>query len=141
MSGNGHRTTELEARYLAAIATDDYTDGDPTAWVWSWSPAQGFGKQAGGIAASLCKKGLAEVDGLDGDEACIRLTEEGLKVVVRRWMSAHAEDYRDGATGELNPTGLAEGAAAELCLNDEGGPLDDPDHWIWELALEPKEDR
>lgn len=51
------------------------------------------------------------------------------------WMAQHAEDHRDGC-GDVNLTSLAEACADAFGVADEGGPLDDPDHWIWELALE-----
>lgn len=70
--------TSNEAKYMRAIKNSDYQDEeDGTGWVWSWDPAYAFGKSAGGIAASLCKKGLAEDDGLPGEESSIRLTEKG----------------------------------------------------------------
>ncbi len=33
-----------------------------------------------------------------------------------------------------DPTQIAEKCADLFNVNFEGGPLDDPDHWIWELA-------
>ncbi len=78
--------TANELDYLKAIMTDDYNDqvlstdsaaediaGNP---VWSWSPAQQFGASAGGIASSLCKKGLAHAEG-EGEEQTIELTLAG----------------------------------------------------------------
>lgn len=56
------------------------------------------------------------------------------KPEVLRWMQANADDYRDRITGEVNLTALAEAAANHWCQDYEGGPLDDPDHWVWELA-------
>ena len=50
-------------------------------------------------------------------------------------MRSIAEEHRD-ENGEINHTSLAEAIAAQFNENDEGGPLDDPDHWIWEVALE-----
>jgi len=51
---------------------------------------------------------------------------------IKNWMRANVEDYRDPATGEINSTGLAEGAA-DAC--DAGAELDDETSEIWELAL------
>jgi hypothetical protein len=51
------------------------------------------------------------------------------------WMVQRAEDHRDGC-GEVNLTSLAEACADAFDDAEEGGPLDDPDHWIWDLALE-----
>jgi len=72
------KITTLEAKYMKAIRDSDYQDSeDGTGWVWSWDAAEGFGASAGGIASSLCKKGLAEDCGLSGDESSIRLTAKG----------------------------------------------------------------
>jgi hypothetical protein len=49
------------------------------------------------------------------------------------------EEHRDARTSEIDLTGLAEAAAAAFGIDDEGGPLDDPDHWIWEAAIEAAE--
>jgi hypothetical protein len=46
------------------------------------------------------------------------------------WMLNNASDHEDNATS------LAESAAAHFEINEVGGPLDDPDHWIWDLAIE-----
>lgn len=46
---------------------------------------------------------------------------------VRNWMRRNAEDY-DG------PTALAE--AANIALVLPYGAMDDPDHWIWDEAVE-----
>lgn len=46
---------------------------------------------------------------------------------LREWMEVNAEDY-DGATA------LAE--AADIHWDLPAWWLDDPDHWIWELASE-----
>lgn len=61
------------------------------------------------------------------------------KVAVHAWMIAHREEHRDPATCEINCTALAEEAAHAFDADEEGGCLDDPDHWIWELALETAE--
>lgn len=52
---------------------------------------------------------------------------------VRRWMEYVKEVYRDGKTGEVNCTKLAEDAAeaGELYLNDTD--FDIPE-WVFELA-------
>lgn len=57
---------------------------------------------------------------------------------VRRWMQANRAAHVDPQTGELNCTGLAEAAAAEWDRDHEGGPIDDPDHWVWDLAVEAR---
>ena len=58
---------------------------------------------------------------------------------VTAWMLLSLEEHRDARTSEINLTGLAEAAAAAFGIDDEGGPLDDPDHWIWEAAIEAAE--
>lgn len=58
------------------------------------------------------------------------------RVAVTAWMRRNREDFRVARTGELNLTAMAETAAAEWDQDDEGGPLDDPDHWIWEAAVD-----
>lgn len=57
---------------------------------------------------------------------------------VKVWMRSNLDTYRDEC-GDVNLTALAEGAAAEFEINDEGGPLDDPDSWIWDLAVKVSE--
>jgi hypothetical protein len=53
---------------------------------------------------------------------------------ARTWMRDNAEDYRDPKTGEINSTALAEACAETFDVKDEGGPLDDETHWIWDEA-------
>lgn len=55
------------------------------------------------------------------------------KSEAKDWMQANVHDYRDHVTGEVNATSLAE-ACADHFSQDE--VLDDPDHWIWEIAIE-----
>lgn len=57
---------------------------------------------------------------------------------VKKWMRMNLETYRDSC-GEVNLTALAEGAAEEFEIDGEGGPLDDPDSWIWEFAVKVSE--
>lgn len=54
------------------------------------------------------------------------------------WMRAEA-DVTDA--GELSATKLAESCADHFDVKDEGGPLDDDGHWIWEVALEVVDER
>ena len=54
---------------------------------------------------------------------------------VSTWMRRRCDAYRDEVTGEVDATALAEAAAAALDANGTDGPLDDEQHWIWELAL------
>jgi hypothetical protein len=57
---------------------------------------------------------------------------------VKKWMRANLETYRDGC-GDVNLTAIAEGAAEEFGIDHEGGPLDDPDSWILDLAFKVSE--
>ena len=50
------------------------------------------------------------------------------------WMRAHLWEYVDAITGEVDCTGMATGAAEAFAHAEEGGPLDDETHWIWEVA-------
>ena len=45
-------------------------------------------------------------------------------------------EHVDNVTNEINRTSLAESAAEEFNKSSEDGPLDDPDHWIWDCAHE-----
>ena len=54
---------------------------------------------------------------------------------ARKWMRRNADAYLE-PTGEVNLTRLAEACAAEFDANQEGGPLDDEEHFIWEIAVE-----
>lgn len=49
------------------------------------------------------------------------------------FMISIAEAYDDGIS--VNLTRLAEECAVEFDCADEGGPLDDPAHEIWDWAL------
>lgn len=53
---------------------------------------------------------------------------------VLGFMRGRAYLFVDAQTGETNLTELAEDAAGYFHQNHKGGCLDDPDHWIWELA-------
>ena len=58
------------------------------------------------------------------------------EAAARAWMLAHIEEHRDPKTSELDMTSIAEACAAAFGEDDEGGPLDDETHWIWDLAFE-----
>ena len=64
-----------------------------------------------------------------------------MKSKVRTWMRIHLEEYRDGRTGEINLTTMCEDAATEFGMNEEGGPLDDDTHWIWDVSVEVTPER
>ena len=55
---------------------------------------------------------------------------------VKSYMNNIYLDHVDKATNELNHTSLVESAADYFEQDYENGPLDDPDHWIWEIVLE-----
>lgn len=57
---------------------------------------------------------------------------------VKVWMAINYSDFIDSRTNELNLTAIVEAAAEAFNKNFEDGPLDDPDHWIWECPLELK---
>lgn len=57
---------------------------------------------------------------------------------VKSYMNNIYSDHVDNHTGEINYTSLVESAACCFEQDYENGPLDDPDHWIWEIALEIK---
>lgn len=50
---------------------------------------------------------------------------------IAAWMRAHAEEYRDRRTGEINTTALVEGWD-RACA--DGGATLDSDHIAWDLA-------
>ncbi len=50
------------------------------------------------------------------------------------FMVSIAGEFDDGA--EVSCTGLAEACAAEFDCADEGGPLDDETHPIWDWAVD-----
>lgn len=54
---------------------------------------------------------------------------------AKRWMRAHSAEHIDEC-GDVNFTSLAESCACAFDCADEGGPLDDETHWIWDVAVE-----
>ena len=57
------------------------------------------------------------------------------KLNARNWCRRHADTFRDRRTGEVDSTALAEACAAHFDVDGLRGPLDDPDHWIWDVAI------
>lgn len=55
---------------------------------------------------------------------------------VKLWMRNNYSEHVDDTTGEVNLTSICEAAADYFEEDNEGGPLDDPDHWIWECPIE-----
>ena len=62
-----------------------------------------------------------------------RSHQRELRNTVTRWMYRNAGSFADPRTGEVNMTRLAE-EAADVAGEDHW--LDDPDHWIWEVAAD-----
>jgi len=64
--------------------------------------------------------------------------EYATRTLIRRWMLSALQDGEciDPTTGGANLTELAEGAAHAVG-HDEW--LDDPDHWIWDEAIQAAE--
>lgn len=58
------------------------------------------------------------------------MDEKDQKKAVKQWMQLHANEYK-------NSTELAEDAA-HYAVGDNDEWLDDPDHWVWELAIDAK---
>lgn len=52
------------------------------------------------------------------------------------WMKANKNDHIDTKTGEVNYTSLAEECCIYFDVANEGGPLDDETHWVWEIATQ-----
>jgi len=71
------KMTDKEFALLTAILVNDYTDGvNAEAPVWTWSACDSFGTSAGGIMASLSKKGWAGVNE-DGEDSEVWATPAG----------------------------------------------------------------
>ena len=51
------------------------------------------------------------------------------------WMLMWRDEHADPHTGEVDCTALAEACAGAFDVADEGGPLDDETHWIWDIAV------
>jgi hypothetical protein len=70
--------TSNERKMITAIAEADIRSdkNDLQTPVWTEYATEGFGKSAGGIMASLTKKGLAWTTGYTSDDTC-GLTEKG----------------------------------------------------------------
>ncbi len=58
-------------------------------------------------------------------------TEENVLAYMRSIVSEHLD-----TCNEVNMTSLAEAAADHFDMADEGGPLDEETHWIWDKAFE-----
>lgn len=63
------------------------------------------------------------------------------ETIARHWMirtlQSDERTYLD--CDEILRAKLAEDCAHAFEVDDEGGPLDDPDHWIWDTAHEVAE--
>jgi len=83
------KVTRLEGLMIDNIGGNNFGDG-PGDEVWSDSLHEGphgsFAPNAsfGGIVSSLVKKGLAGTSGLEGRDATVWLTEEGVRIYEER---------------------------------------------------------
>lgn len=58
------------------------------------------------------------------------------KTAARAYMRNTLRFHRDKLTGEVNMTELAEHCATVFGADHLGGPLDQPEHWLWDLAYQ-----
>lgn len=58
------------------------------------------------------------------------------KTAAKTYMRNIVRFHRDKLTGEVNMTELAEHCATVFGVDHLGGPLDQTEHWIWDLAYE-----
>lgn len=79
--------TTNEAAVLKSLFNNNFGDA-PGDWVWancindSRTPSGLENRDLSGTFASLCKKGLAESDGLQGRDRCVRLTKSGIEAAM-----------------------------------------------------------
>jgi hypothetical protein len=149
-----HRFRETEAiqvitfdgpKRLLSCVQDAVASGDDLAIVTGEHAAGVFGDTltetavvtagslVAGAAAILLELASAEEDTGWLIRAQVAERAEALdRERVARWMAQHAGEH-------ATPTELAEAAAEHFGVNDEGGPLDDPEGWIWDVAREARE--
>lgn len=53
--------------------------------------------------------------------------------VVTVWCKRHAHEHR-APNGEIDHNALARACAEAFKVAHAGGPLHDPDHWLWEAV-------
>ena len=58
---------------------------------------------------------------------------------VRRWMRENAKKHEDSC-GEVCCTSLVEGCCDEFLDGGVGDPLQNPHHWVWEVAVDIQEE-
>ena len=105
--GDNTMTTN-ETNMLLAILGSDYVVENPTDSTWLWDVTERFGDSAGGIMASLVKKGWAGTTGLIGcdpggstgaDEGTCWMTPAGVDALYAKDKVAAAEgtgyNYRE----------------------------------------------
>ena len=63
---------------------------------------------------------------------------EFTKKNARAWMLRNVGDFEDKCGG-VNCTSLVESCCEEFDEDGLGGPVDDNDHWVWELAIDVSE--
>jgi len=86
------KVTAKELALLQGVVRSEFQDGrNPVGnAVWSWSATENAGeaitsaRSAGGVAASLAKKGLVTISDASDTEACIAITQRGYDVLAER---------------------------------------------------------
>ena len=99
--------TSNEQKMMLAILGSDYGN-EPTAETWLWDVTERFGESAGGIMASLVKKGWAETTGLIGcdpggstgiDEGTCQLTRDGVDALRATDEAVYLHTLKFGTSG------------------------------------------
>ena len=100
----------------------------------SWMvPAEGVEIHAHHLVLAFLRRAIDR-----GEDAFAKMNASKLMLMaftedhVGEWMKANKHSFIDDHD-ELMITQLVEAAAEFFDHNGEGGPLDDPDHWIWFL--------
>lgn len=63
------------------------------------------------------------------------LLEKKMKRDFRVWMKNNVKEFVDDV-GEVDYTIFAENVCQKFGCDDIGGPLDDSDHWVWDMAID-----
>lgn len=89
--------TSNEMKVLRTVCRNDFTGAngalpknysEASDWIWSDCinesrfPSGIEGRALSGVVSSLCQKGLLQIDGNSGRDACVRLTEQGFNEVA-----------------------------------------------------------
>jgi len=78
-----------------------------------------------GMGKTLRNKGKSKARG-----------QEMTRSAARAYMVRNLKEHTDRITNEVNLTSLAESCCRAFNCSDEGGPLDQEDHWIWDVAAD-----